>query len=164
MSKKWDQILRIVCILLLALLAWQSVGFARRTDPLAGVRVPAVPALVKPTVSDRDPKGAGADTNLPPVLQARIERIAQSEILGPVPRPVVVPVTLLGIAGNHIFLRTTDGQTGLLRVGEELNGVKLLQIGTNRAVVEHAGQRKELTMFSGFGSQPLLPKGKDPSQ
>jgi hypothetical protein len=36
--------------------------------------------------------------------------------------------------------------------------VKILRIGTNRVLVEHEGQKKELTLFSGFGSETLLPK------
>jgi hypothetical protein len=45
-----------------------------------------------------------------------------------------------------------------LREGEETNGVKLIRIGTNRVLIEHEGQQKELTLFSGFGSESLLPK------
>jgi len=69
-------------------------------------------------------------------------------------------MALLGIAGRDAFLRTATGQTGLLREGEELDGIKLLRIGTNRVLVEHEQQQKELTLFSGFGSETLLPKGK----
>lgn len=98
-------------------------------------------------------------SDLPPAVQARVERITQSEILGPVIRPL--PMALLGIAGNHAVLRAPNGQTGLVREGEELGGVKLLRLGTNRVLVEHEGQTKELTVFSGFGSETLLPKGKE---
>ncbi len=71
-----------------------------------------------------------------------------------------LPMALLGIAGKDVFLRAPNGQTGLLREGEELGGVKLVRIGTNRVVVEHEQQQKELMVFSGFGSDTLLPKGK----
>ena len=71
---------------------------------------------------------------------------------------------LLGIAGNSAFLRAPSGQTGLLREGEELGGVKLLRIGTNRVLIEHEGQKKELVIFSGFGSETLLPKAKENPQ
>lgn len=96
---------------------------------------------------------------LPSAVQARIDRITQSEILAPVMRPL--PMALLGIAGRDVLLRTANGQTGLLREGEELGGVKLLQVGTNRVLIEHEGQKKELSLFSGFGSETLLPKGKE---
>ena len=70
-------------------------------------------------------------------------------------------MALLGIAGQHAFLRAPSGQTGLLKEGEELGGVKLLRIGTNRVLIEHEGQQKELSVFSGFGSETLLPKQKE---
>ena len=97
-----------------------------------------------------------------PVIQARIDRIIESEILGPVPRPI--PMGLLGIAGKFAFLRAPSGQTDLMIEGGEMGGIKLLRIGTNRVLVEHEGQQKELTIFSGFGSESLLPKGKDNPQ
>lgn len=109
------------------------------------------------------PGGPGqAMPALPQAIQMRVDKITQSEILGPVIRPQ--PMALLGIAGRDAFLRTPVGQTGLLREGEELGGVKLLSIGTNRVLIEHEGQKKELMIFSGFGSETLLPKGKQNPQ
>jgi hypothetical protein len=67
-------------------------------------------------------------------------------------------MALLGIAGRDVILRAPNGQTGLLRAGEELGGVRLLRIGTNRVLIEHEAQQKELTLFSGFGSETLLGK------
>jgi len=67
---------------------------------------------------------------------------------------------LLGIAGRDAFLRAPNGQTGLLREGGELGGIKVLRIGTNRVLIEHQGQKKELTVFSGLGSETLCPKKK----
>jgi len=110
-----------------------------------------------PSVARRQAAG-GQIADLPPTVQTQVERITQSEILGAVVRPL--PMALLGIAGRDAFLRTATGQTGLLREGEELDGIKLLRIGTNRVLVEHEQQQKELTLFSGFGSETLLPKGK----
>jgi hypothetical protein len=104
-----------------------------------------------------EPGKKGAD--LPPVIQARVERITQSEILGAIVRPQ--PMALLGIAGTNVFLRAPSGQTGLIKEGDELGGVKLLRIGINRVLVEQEGQQKELTIFSGFGSETLLPKQKE---
>ena len=93
---------------------------------------------------------------LPPIIQARIDKIAQSEILGPFMRPM--PMALLGIVGKDAFLRAPSGQTGLVNEGGELGGIKLLRIGTNRVLIEQAGEKKELTMFSGLGSESFLPK------
>jgi len=97
--------------------------------------------------------------DLPPLIKGRIERITMSEILGQIVRPM--PMALLGIADKDVFLRAPDGQTGMLKVGGELGGVKLLQVGTNRILIEHEGQKKELTLFSGLGSETLMPKTTD---
>jgi hypothetical protein len=96
---------------------------------------------------------------LPPAIRARVDRIYQSEILGPVIRPQ--PLALVGIAGKDAFLRTPTGQTELLREGEERGGIKLLRIGTNRVLVEENGQQKELTLFAGLGGESLLQPGKE---
>jgi hypothetical protein len=92
---------------------------------------------------------------LAPEIQARINRIYDSEILGPITRPL--PMALLGIAGDSAFLRGPTGQTGLVKEGDQLGGIKLVRIGTNRVLVEQDGQKKELTIFSGFGGDSLLP-------
>ena len=96
---------------------------------------------------------------LSPELQARLDRIIDSEILAPVMRPL--PMALLGIAGPDVFFRAPNGQTGLLKEGEELGGVKLLRIGINRVLVEEKGDQKELTIFAGLGSESLMSTKKD---
>ena len=68
-----------------------------------------------------------------------------------------LPMALLGIAGNVAFLRAANGQTGLVKEGEDLGGLKLLRIGINRVLVEQEGQKKELMIFSGLGGESLLP-------
>ena len=113
----------------------------------------------------RGPSGpgpGGPGPELAPPFQAAVDRIIQSEIFGPVPRPM--PMALLGVAGKDAFIRGPNGQTGLVREGEEFGGLKLLQIGTNRVLIEHEGQKKELTIFAGLGSESLLPKGKETPQ
>ena len=104
------------------------------------------------------PPGMTKLPELPPIIQARIDKIAQSEILAPFMRRM--PMALLGIAGQDAFLRAPSGQTGLVKEGGELGGIKLLQIGINRVLVEQEGEKKELTIFSGLGSESLLPKPK----
>src|ERR1035437_2548922 len=106
--------------------------------------------------------GAMKAPELPLPIQARVDRITDSEILGPVMRPL--PMALLGIAGNVAFLRAASGQTGLVKEGDNLGGLKLIRIGINRVLVEDDGQKKELTIFSGYGGESLLPKQKDNSQ
>jgi hypothetical protein len=96
----------------------------------------------------------GSAVALPPLIQARVDQIVNSEIFAPVMHPQ--PMALLGIAGDTIFLRTDSGQSGLVKVGDSLGNVKLLRIGINRALVEQNGQKKELTIFDGYGSDSLL--------
>jgi hypothetical protein len=93
--------------------------------------------------------------DVPPAVKSRIERITQSEILAPVMHPM--PMALLGIAGDQAFLRSPEGQTGMIKEGAELGSIKLLKVGTNRVLVEEKGEKKELTIFSGFGGESLMP-------
>jgi hypothetical protein len=99
------------------------------------------------------PGRAKPGPELPAEIQSRIDRVIESEILAPVMRPL--PMALLGIAGNDAFLRTANGQTGLLKEGEELGGVKLVKIGINRVLVEEQGEQKELTIFAGLGGEAI---------
>ena len=100
------------------------------------------------------PGAPGKPRELAAEIQARVDRITDSEILGPVMHPL--PMALLGIAGNIAFLRAPNGQTGLVKEGDDLGGIKLLRIGINRVLVEEGGQKKELMIFSGLGGQSLL--------
>ncbi len=105
---------------------------------------------------------AGAKSpKLAPEIQVRVDRITESEILGPVMHPM--PMALLGIAGNVAFLRSPSGQTGLVKEGEDLGEIKLLRIGVNRVLVEQNGEKKELMIFAGLGGESLLPKPTESS-
>ena len=108
------------------------------------------------------PRGRGVGKpgpELPRDIQARIDRVIESEILAPVMRPL--PMALLGILGKDVFLRAPNGQTGLVKEGEELGGVKLVRVGINRVLVEEQGEQKELTIFAGLGGEPLLSAQKN---
>ena len=185
MLERSEMVLKVTCLALAALVLFQCSRFVMRSDSLARITIPALPSLPDnsdaqaggkttnappPTGSQKPPTdlppamSARSDrptpaTNLPPAISARIDRVTQSEILGSIIRPL--PMALLGIASQHAFFRAPNGQTGLLKEGEELGGVKLLRIGTNRVLIEHEGQQKELSVFSGFGSETLLPKQKE---
>jgi len=104
--------------------------------------------------------GGGKPPELPAEIKERVERIVQGEILGQVIRPM--PMALLGIAGPHAFLRSPDGQTGMIKEGEKLGNLKLIRIGNNRVLVEEEGEKKELSIFAGLGSETLMP-AKEPS-
>ena len=157
MLERLNPALRIVCLCLAGLALWQISRLAfSKDDPLKGFTLSAQ-AATRTTASTNAPKSDGKrPVELAPVMRARVDRIVQSEILGAIVRPQ--PMALIGLAGPDAFIRTPTGQTVLLREGEESGGVKLLRIGTNRILIEHEGQQKELTLFSGFGSESLLPK------
>src|SRR6266508_642724 len=53
-------------------------------------------------------------------------------------------------------------QAGVIKEGGEVGGIKLVRIGTNRVLIEQDGQQKELTVFSGYGGESLLPKPTAP--
>lgn len=126
------------------------------------VGMPGIPGMQSmPGIGRPMGQGLPARQTNSPVVQARLDRIVQSELFGPIQRPL--PMALLGIAGESALIRSPAGPMGFVKVGAELAGVKLLQIGTNRVLVEHEGERKELTIFSGFGGNSLLPKSTDTS-
>lgn len=93
---------------------------------------------------------------LSPANRARVDRIYESELFGQVMRPM--PAALMGIAGNMAMLRSSSGQTGLVKEGDSLGEMKLLQIGVNRVLVEEKGEKKELMIFNGYGGESLLSK------
>ena len=171
MLERLQPVLRIVCLLLAGLVIYQLSQILAQKDPLKNLGLAATFAALDAAGAPAANPGTNAvpgresprkQADVPAAVQTRIDRITQSEILGPVVRPL--PMALIGIAGKDVLLRTAAGQTGLLRVGEELGGVKLLRIGTNRVLVEHEQQQKELTVFSGVGGETLLPKEEKKTQ
>lgn len=159
--------LRIACLILAALVLYELSRYFLKRDSLADLELgtvasaavaPAPDAKSKETNAPPKRGGPARPNDLPPATQARVDRITQSEILGMVMRPL--PMALLGIAGDDAIIRTPMGQTSLMKVGDEAGGIKLLRIGINRVLIEQENQTKELTLFSGFGSESLLPKGE----
>lgn len=128
--------------------------------PPGMVMPPSMPGMPMMGMMPGMPGGRpGKPVELPPKVRARVEFIVNSELLGPVPRPL--PMALLGIAGKDVFFRAPNGQSGLLSEGGEMGGVKLLQIGTNRILIEHEGRKQELLLFSGYGGESLMPNNKE---
>ena len=72
--------------------------------------------------------------------------------------PVFGHAFVVGIAGTDAFIRSTNGQPGMVKEGGEFGGIKLLRIGTNRVLIEDAGEKKELLIFEGAGGESLLSK------
>ena len=140
--------------------AWGTNGLAEADTNSASTNKP-----VKNAKRNHPPEMAGIDfggmpgmpgraAKLPAAIQTRVDKIVESEMFAPVMHPQ--PMALLGIAGETIFLRTANGLTGLLKADEPLDGVKLLRIGINRVLVEVDGQKIELMIFEGNGSESLL--------
>jgi hypothetical protein len=233
MLERFERPLKIICLAMAALLVWQLGDLVLRGDPLAHLKIPALPklpgatnetatpapketnaaAVTKPGTNGTNgmakstnapaPSETNADAGakpggsrkpglhegmpnlppgttpemmaqmmgggmpggpggggvkkvpLPPEAQARVDRIIDSEILGPVIRPM--PMALMGIAEQEAFIQATNGQTGPVKLGGEMAGIKLLRIGVNRVLVEVDGEKKELTLFGGIGGESLLP-------
>jgi hypothetical protein len=152
MLERYNRLLRLVCIALAGLILWQVARLTMRRDALARGAVGSIPVKL----SEAKTNAPSGPIPVPAEVAATIDKIKQSQLLGPEMRPP--PMALLAIAGHDVFLRSASGQTGVVREGEEIGGVKLLKIGTNRVLVEHEGQQKELMIFSGFGGESLLKK------
>lgn len=107
------------------------------------------------------PNVRAAVPELPPDIKARVDRVYESEILGQVVHPL--PMALIGIAGDFVFLRSANGQTGMIKEGESIGDLKLLRIGINRVLVEQGGKKQELMIFAGYGGTSLMPREKENS-
>ena len=167
MHKYSTMIIKALCTILAVLILWQLLFFIRHSRPWTNWKTPAIRTPMEPSQAKAD-KGSVQSSNpappiqqsdISPALKIRIDRVIKSEIFGMIPKPL--PMALLGIAGQDAMLRTPNGQTGLIQEGGELGGIKLLKIGANRVLVEENGVQKELTIFSGLGSESLMPKGKE---
>lgn len=64
-------------------------------------------------------------------------------------------VSLNGSLGQTAALLVIDGQVRMLKIGQELDGVKLLEVGDGRAVVGVEGRRLELRL----GAAPVAQGG-----
>jgi hypothetical protein len=155
---------RIVACLTNLLQATNRVGAASTNAGATNIAHSANPNSVPP-----DGHGAGMPVAggmpgmpgmgavaLPKEIQARVDKIVDSEMFAPVMRPL--PMQLFGIAGDTALLRTDGGQSGLVKEGDSLGGVKLMRIGINRVLVEQNGNLKELMIFDGYGGESLMPK------
>jgi hypothetical protein len=135
---------------------------AGKTRPMNGMPPEMMAAMMMRGGMPGGPGGSPMKKiELPPEVQARVDRIIDSEILGPVMRPM--PMALIGIADQEAYIQATNGQTGPVKIGGEMGGVKLLCIGINRVLVEQNGEKKELTIFGGKGGESLMPKTDDKS-
>ena len=150
--------LKWICAVLGLVLIVQFIRLGMAKDPWDNTESNSM--LIEPLASgsaENNRSGpTAAGSKMPSAIQARVQAIHESEVFGPVPRPL--PMALLGIAGLDAIIRTPTGQSGLLRENEEMGGVRLMKIGINRVLVEHQGKKTELTLFEGLGGESLLSK------
>lgn len=75
--------------------------------------------------------------------------------------PKAEPPTFHGTIGDRAILDIPGSGVRSIRKDEEQEGVKVLDISTNRVLIEVDGQKTELTIYSGVGSDPLLNPKED---
>src|ERR1043166_9358951 len=125
MRDRFGFIFKLICLGLCALILQQLARLAAPRKAASYSVLAKVEAAAKPTLKTTQTNAPPTDPSkkegaLPPAIKERVNKIVDSEILGPVIRPV--PMALLGIAGKDALFRAPNGQTGLLREGEELGG------------------------------------------
>lgn len=146
----------------LAVVAHSSTNAAVSNSPPTTTRASSnTPAIAM--ASQSRPSIRPAATRPPPELpldvRARIDRVYESELLAPIIRPM--PAALMGIAGQHAMLRSSSGQSALVKEGDSVGDMKLVRIGINRVLVEEKGEQKELMIFEGFGGESLKKTTQD---
>lgn len=168
MPERYLILVKGLCALFTLLIVLQAGKALVGSNPLDGVVMPNPPLAPEKVVDEvkdpptpspappgpRMPGPRAAPKEVSPTLQACLDQLDKSGVLGRVPKPV--PFVLFGFAGNAAFLRVPNGQSGLVAEGEEFGGVKVLRIGNNRVLLEHEGKQQELTLFSGLGSESLM--------
>ncbi len=170
MPRKYVGALKIVCVglaLLIAVRARESGGDSPVESSMAlldGAGTESPTAAGESVPSTRGPRTdvgaeAGDRDSLPPAYAV----IFSNGIFGKLPdrenleHPLPTLVGLVdGKARRYAVFRTGEAKSLRIAEGEELNGVKILRIGTNRVLIEHRGRKVELRLFSGLGSTPLL--------
>lgn len=169
MRSRLEQLLKLICLVLIVLTLSRIALELRPSASLADVRVPHLDDLAPPkeeksksksssSSNSRMRRSSSSHPKLPAEVTARVDAVYKSEIFGPVPRPL--PMAVMGLIGDNVILRTPTGQEKLMGIGDEAGGVKILEIGINRVLIEQEGKQKELTLHRGYGSESLLSKEK----
>jgi hypothetical protein len=161
MPERVEIYLKVLSLIVGLIFLSQFARLMTKRSPLHGYDLPAtmLSASLQPAPDANGATPSGKPPEISSAARQQADRIRESEIFGPVQKPL--PMALLGIAGPDVFLRGPNGQTGLLREGDQLGGVKLVRVGVNRVVVEQDGELKELMIFGGFGGETLLLKEKE---
>ncbi len=144
MPDRISLLLKLCTAALAALCLLQISQLPNSTNPLESIQLPNLSILSTHTNTNPPHQPAPISTN----AQNEIQTIQASQILGRLPQPQ--PIMLLGIAGQYAFLQTPYGASGLAAQGEEIGGVKVLQIGTNQITIQHNSETQNLVLFPGL--------------
>lgn len=155
MPKHWEKGFQVAAALLGLLVILPLMQMVLRKNPLNEIDLSQLKSLsLEPEQSSEAEAKPHQPEPLPTDIKQRTDKLNSSGILGRIPQPP--PMALIGIAEPYAFVRTPQGQTGKVKEGESLGGVKVLRVGANRILVEHEGRKSELQIFSGIGSNSLL--------
>ena len=167
------KVLKIACLLLFIALGWRVAdGLATEiADPsaeltrLANARKEAHQLASEPEIDDES-----VTEETEPTLRPVVAKVAESSLFGvapppPPPSPNQPPKAkapkLQGIAADFAILEIPGRGVHMIRLGDEEEGVKVLKLALNRVLIEVDGVKHELTIYSGFGSDPLLKPEED---
>ncbi len=107
-------------------------------------------AEAKPEPKKNDDKPKAADT------PESLSHIFAKFLFDKKPPKKEKPIVLEGIGGDSAFITAPNGRSGLVAVGETFQGIKVLKIAQNRVLIEYKGETRELNIWSGLGSEPLI--------
>ncbi len=165
MRESLVRLLRLLALILACIIGWQAFTLLTSAEEGPEMRLvdtapgSSTESQVEVPVAASDDEGAKKRPQ--PAFPPRFEIIVTSGILGKAPQAPKPKPLLIGVIGERAMLRAPDGREDLVREGEELGGVKVVKIATNRVLIEFEGKKQELTVYSGMGSPSLLAEEKD---
>ena len=151
---RWTPWLKCLAVVAACFFLWQLRYLAPHVVPAAQE---SDFEMLETLLADGTREREGVDVGLPDrflalTVHSMFGPPAQSAASGP---GIAVGPTLHGIGVDYAFIKTKSGAQ-MIRVGEQRDGVRVIRIGMNRVLIEHAGEISELTIYSGLGSDPLL--------
>ena len=158
MSDRWTSILKLATLLLSCLVLWQGSELFGTSD--RAVDLEADLSSLALEIARAEKPFVGDSTNAPKPIPDHFVELAKAGAFGlkpaaKTPPPPAEP-SLGGIAGSVAFIKMPSGMTRAFAVGDEHDGLRLTKVGVNRVLIEKEEKTRELTVFSGFGSESLL--------
>lgn len=166
--------LKIVCLLLFLLCGWRIADGLGEPLPDPSVELDELRVLrtrVSMAEGSRDDSSSDDESNPTAELRPEVRRVVDSALFGVAPPPPPpappsgpdkpAPPKLQGIGAEFAILEIPGKGVHMIRAGTEKEGIKVLAIAINRVLIEVDGEKQELTIHSGFGSDPLLKPEED---